>query len=195
MSNQQSNEFMVLSDQIFEQLNDVNKSLVLANDKINDDIFLSLDNSNNKKISDYMLAVDNGMKNIFKKFSHLVSFGNKALASINDNISEVKNEVHDEINKIVESNNENYDYTQQLIEAQSSQIRQLEETIKRLNKTIDNLTNLIKPQHITLDHVENARYLIENTKNSSGKSIKGLAITIQNVSAILEQYDKLKAIN
>ena len=176
-------EFTTLSDEIIDNLNIVNKSLVLV--------------SNNSNIN----RAEQSMNQIFKQFNRLVSIGNNAIINIDKNISNVSNnieavkeDVSNKIEKIIENNNENYDYTQQLIEEQNSQIRHLEETIDNLNKTIESLTELIKPPHITLDHTENARYLIENTKNSSGKSIKGLAITVQNVSAILERYDKLKAI-
>lgn len=189
------NGFMSLSDQIYDSLNNMGNSIVLANKEVEDNLFLSIGTNDGCALPTYISRINADKQNITKLLNRLVSAGAQAINNINKNISDIKDQVHNEINDFIDNNNENYDYTQQLIEAQSNQIKQLEETITKLNQTITNLTEIIKPPHITVDHVEAARYLIDNTKNSAGKSVKGLDITVKNLSAILERYDKLKAIN
>ena len=83
---------------------------------------------------------------------------------------------------------ETNDYTCSNLDALSSHV-------ENLNKNITILYDLIKPPDLTRDYIEAAKYLIDNVKNNQGKSIKSGSITIPNVAAILEAYDRLNRIH
>ena len=59
-----------------------------------------------------------------------------------------------------------------------------------LDHSINDIKSFNEPHGISQNHLENAKWLIENVKNSEGKSIKGLKITTQNVASILEAYER-----
>ena len=86
--------------------------------------------------------------------------------------------------ELKESTNETNDYTCSNIDALSTHV-------EHLNKNITLLYDLIKPPQLNRDYIEAAKYIIDNTKNNQGKVIKNGNITIANVAAILEAYDRM----
>ena len=86
--------------------------------------------------------------------------------------------------ELKESTNETNDYTCSNIDALSAHV-------ESLNKNITLLYDLIKPPQLNRDYIEAAKYIIDNVKNNQGKTINSGNITIANVAAILEAYDRM----
>ena len=185
-ANANYSEYLEYSDKINELSNDMTKYIVLANDRITNSLL-----GDTSGINTYIESIQKVHKEQDQFIHRMVSLGLNAFDGINKSISS--------INQLIEQNNSenasNHDYTQQLISSLQQQIEEQNNTISSLQQTISHLLELIKPPKITRDHVENAKYLIENVKNNQGKTIKGASITIQNVQAILEHYDRLKQFN
>ena len=181
-------DFLELSREVINKVERVGKDLETVENVIDKNALLLLDNAD-KKLIENLNNSRESINNIATLMYKLFTIGQYAFNNINKDIKKVKNEIKEdigeEISQLIDNNNENYDYLQEMIVSQNKQI-------KKLNETVENLFNMLKPPQITSDHFQAAKYLIENVKNSSDKSIKGSSITIQNVAAILEEYDRLK---
>ena len=96
----------------------------------------------------------------------------------------VLNQINQQFEDLKTSTNETNDYTCSNIDALSGHF-------EKLNKSILSLCELIKPPELNRNYIETAKYLIEHTINNQGRCIKSGSITIPNVAAILEAYDRL----
>ena len=98
--------------------------------------------------------------------------------------SDVLNQINQQFEDLKTATNETNDYTCSNIDALSGHF-------EKLNKNILSLCELIRPPELNRNYIETAKYLIEHTINNQGRCIKSGSITIPNVAAILEAYDRL----
>ena len=176
--------------------------------------FTSIDTSING-INDNMQQMKDDFEDMKTQFQQQMSENTSNISSLNEQLKESIEQTLS--NKLNESNTNVQSLTSQLLEQTKAlnahlidtQTKMKDETmmnsdfigdsidelgnqITSLNAQILSLSEQIKPPNITSSHKAAAQYLIDHVQNDKGKSIKGSNITVQNVAAILEAYDRLK---
>ena len=161
-----------MSRESTEQHNTVISSISQMNTKLqelNDQVF----NSIADRVSDDDPNIQSLMDQINSQFDEL-----KKSPSI------TSEQLNQQFEELITKTDETNDYTCSNLDALSSHV-------EALNRNITTLYDLIKPPELNRDYIESAKYIIENVKNNQGKSIKSGSITVSNVAAILEAYDRM----
>ena len=191
-SNEAYEEFKTYSEQMTDLQNKMTQEIALAKHALSRELLID----ENCELHGTVMTIDDFQSRILQVFNKLTQAAarayismNETIGTINDCVSDINNHVDD----LTEENAQEHMTTQNKLSVIESMLNELKQMNTKQANEIKQLKKTISPPVVTSNNELDAKYLIENVKNKSGKSIKGASITVDNVAAILAYYDKYKS--